>query len=89
MEGIRNEASVVDETRELEIDRGILVLQEEKGADKRHAEFDALLDVKRTNATPDRFWRRDRRRTAEDNAGWDMIAEILGVVKMFVEQIAC
>jgi hypothetical protein len=72
VEGIRKEPLVVDVIRELEIDRGIVVLQEEKGADKRQAEFDALLDVKRTTATPDMFWRRDSRRAAEDNAGLDI-----------------
>jgi hypothetical protein len=69
VEGIRNEALVVDGMRELEIDRGIVVLQEEKGADKRQAEFDALPDMKRTTATPDMLRRRDSRRAAEDNAG--------------------
>lgn len=69
MGGIRNKALVVDGMRELKIDRGIVALQEEKGADKRQAEFDALPDVKRTTATPDMFWRRDSRRAAEDIAG--------------------
>jgi hypothetical protein len=35
VEGIRNEAFVVDGMEELEIDRGIVALQDEKGAGKR------------------------------------------------------